>query len=421
MPRHHLLPILLVSAAAAGCGAAAGPAPMAPKPAEVVVSRAFQREVTDYEEFQGKTEGEKAVDIRARVPGYLDKVYVGREDDLIDGQKPPVREGGDVKQGQVLFVLQEKPFRDALTQAEKNYDQLVAQRDYNKRNMDRMRSSGTASSPSDIDNAETAYRTSEAQVAAAKAAVGIAQQNLEWATIRAPFDGRVGRRMADRGNDVKADDTILTRIVSLDPIYANFDVDERTYLRLMRFYDERGTSPSEKRDAPVEIGLTDETGFPHPGKIDFTDNRVDPDSGSVWLRGVFPNPKKLLLPGLFVRVRLPVGSAHPATLIPEQALATDQGQKNVWVVDYEHPISVDDKGHKVCRATYRRIHLGAQHESSRAVVDTDRGQKVPDSELVRPGECVIVSGLQRVRNDPQKGYAEVTVTNDPDKADDTKK
>jgi RND family efflux transporter MFP subunit len=326
-------------------------------------------------------------------------VYVGRVDGRQDGQKLPIREGSDVKEGRVLFVLQEKPYRDALTQAEKNYDQLVAQRDFNKRNMDRMRTSAGASSPADIDNAETAYRTSEAQVAAAKAAVGIAQQNLEWATIRAPFDGRIGKRMVDRGNDVKADDTILTRIISLDPIYANFDVDERTYLRLMRFYDEQGTSPSEKRDAPVEVGLSDEAGFPHKGKIDFTDNRVDPDSGSVWLRGVFANPKKLLLPGLYVRVRLPVGTAHTATLIPEQAVATDQGQKFVWVVG--------DDNH----AFYRLVHLGAQHGTLRVV-----------TEGIKPGERVIVSGLQRVRNDPQKGYAEVSVLHeDPAEADNTKK
>jgi multidrug efflux system membrane fusion protein len=386
MARHHLLPALILSAAAAGCGASAGPPPPAPKPAEVVVSSAIEKEVTDYEEFQGKTDAEKAVDIRARVAGYLDKVYVAREDELIDGRKPPIREGADLKQGQILFVLQEKPFRDALTQAEKNYEMLVRQRDYNKRNMDRMRNSGAGSSPADIDNAETAFRTSDAQADAAKAAAEIAKQNLEWATIRAPFDGRVGRRMVDRGNVVKADDTILTRIVSLDPIYAYFDVDERTFLRIERFYEAQGVSQEGRKDAPVEMGLSDEQGFPHAGKIDFTDNRVDPDSGSVWLRGVFPNPKKFLTPGLFVRVRLPVGHAHRAVLIPEQALATDQGQKFVWVVG-------DDD-----RATYRRIQLGAQHGSLRVV-----------REGIEPGERVIVSGLQRVRNKPNEKYAEVSV------------
>ncbi len=386
MLRQQLLPILLVStAAAAGCGPGqAQPAP--PKPAEVVVSRSFVREVTDYEEFQGKTDAEKAVDVRARVPGYLDKVYVAREDELIDGQKPPIREGSYVKQGQVLFVLQEKPFRDALTQAEKNFELLVTQRDFNKRNLERVRSSGLGSSTNDVDTADTAYRTSESQAAAAKATAEIARQNLEWATIRAPFDGRVGRRMVDRGNDVKADDTILTRIVSIDPIYVNFDVDERTYLRLVHYYEEQGINPSQKIDAPVDMGLSDEEDFPHPGRIDFIDNGLDANSGSVWLRGIFPNPKKILMPGLFARVRLPVGAAHRAVLIPEQALATDQGQKFVWVVG--------DDNH----ATYRRIQLGAQHGALRVV-----------REGIEPNERVIVSGLQRVRNDPTKGYAEVSV------------
>jgi RND family efflux transporter MFP subunit len=413
MRRYHLIFVPLLSAAVAGCGASAGPPLMAPKPAEVVVSRAFEKEVTDFEEFQGKTDSEKAVDVRARVPGYLDKVYVGREDELVDGEKPPIREGSYVKQGQVLFVLQEKPFRDAYTQAQKNYELLVTQRDFNKRNMERMRSSGIASSPGDVDNAETAYRTSESQAAAAKAAAEIARQNLEWATIRAPFDGRIGKRMIDRGNDVKADDTILTRIVSIDPIYVNFDVDERTYLRLVHYYEQQGINPSRKMDAPVEMGLSDEEGYPHPGRIDFIDNGLDTMTGSVWLRGVFPNPKMMLMPGLYARVRLPIGAPHRATLIREQALATDQGQKNVWVVDTEHPIG-EDGGKKVCRATYRRIHPGAQHGPLRAVNDRDGDKEFPAGEVVKPGECVIVSGLQRVRNDPKKGFAEVKILNDPD-------
>ncbi|HEX5268920.1 MAG TPA: efflux RND transporter periplasmic adaptor subunit [Gemmataceae bacterium] len=386
MRYHHLPPVLLLSAAVAGCGANAGPPPMAPKPAEVVVSKAIVKEVTDFEEFQGKTDAEKGVDIKARVGGYLDKVLVGREDDLIDGQKPPIREGSFVKQGQVLFVLQEKPFRDALTQAEKNYELLVTQRDFNRRNMERMRSSAGASSPADIDNAETAYRTADSQAGAAKAAVEIAKQNLEWATIRAPFDGRVGKRMVDRGNDVKADDTILTRIVSIEPIYVNFDVDERTYRQLVKFYQSQGINPSQRIDSPVEMGLSDETGYPHAGRIDFIDNGLDPNSGSVWLRGIFPNPDKVLMPGLFARVRLPVGAAHKSVLIPEQALATDQGEKNAWVVDENN------------HATYRRIQLGAQHGTLRVV-----------TKGVEEGERVIVSGLQRVRNDPKKGYAEVNV------------
>src|SRR5262249_28889262 len=147
-----------------------------------------------------------------------------------------------------------------------------------------------------------------------------------------------------------------------------------------------GRSSGSPQDMPVAIGLSDETGFPHEGKVDFVDNRVDPDSGSVWLRGVFPNRKKLLTPGLFVRVRLPVGERHRAVLIPERALATDQGQKHIWIVD--------DQNH----ARYQGLQPGAQHGALRVV---ESG--------IQPGERVIVSGLQRVRADPKKGYAEVEV------------
>jgi len=381
--------VLLLPAAAAGC-TNGQPPPPAGKPPDVVVSRAIRKQVTDYEEFQGKSDAEKAVDVRARVSGYLDKIYVAREDDeLVDGKKPPIREGTDVKKGQVLFVVQEKPFRDALTQAEKTLQGLMVQRNFNKRNAERLRTSGAGTSPTDVDTADTAWRYSEEQVGSAEAAVAIARQNLDWATIRAPFAGRIGRRMVDHGNVVKADDTILTRIVSLEPTYAYFDVDERTHLRLQRALERQGISPTDSRDRPVDIGLSDETGFPHRGTIDFTDNRVDPDSGSVWLRGVFANPTKLLTPGLFVRVRLPIGEPHQAIVIPEQALATDQGQKHVWVVD--------DQNH----ATYRQLELGAQHSSLRVV---DKG--------IEEGERVIVSGLQKVRNDPEKHYADVHVIRD---------
>ncbi len=381
--------VLLLPAAAAGC-TNGQPPPPAGKPPDVVVSRAIRKQVTDYEEFQGKSDAEKAVDVRARVSGYLDKIYVAREDDeLVDGKKPPIREGTDVKKGQVLFVVQEKPFRDALTQAEKTLQGLMVQRNFNKRNAERLRTSGAGTSPTDVDTADTAWRYSEEQVGSAEAAVAIARQNLDWATIRAPFAGRIGRRMVDHGNVVKADDTILTRIVSLEPTYAYFDVDERTHLRLQRALERQGISPTDSRDRPVDMGLSDETGFPHRGTIDFTDNRVDPDSGSVWLRGVFANPTKLLTPGLFVRVRLPIGEPHQAIVIPEQALATDQGQKHVWVVD--------DQNH----ATYRQLELGAQHSSLRVV---DKG--------IEEGERVIVSGLQKVRNDPEKHYADVHVIRD---------
>jgi RND family efflux transporter MFP subunit len=186
---------------------------------------------------------------------------------------------------------------------------------------------------------------------------------------------------------VKADDTALTLLVSVDPIYAYFDVDERTYLHIQDYLDQEDYSPGQRKALPVLLGRADQEGFPFKGTVDFVDNRVDPDSGSLWLRGVFPNRDRRLTPGLFVRVQLPIGGPHKAVLIPEQALATDQGQKYVWVVD--------DEDH----ARNRRLtSLGAQHGPLREV-----------KEGIDPGDRVIVSGLQRVRNDPGKEYATVHV------------
>jgi multidrug efflux system membrane fusion protein len=384
MPRHHLLPVLLLSAAAAGCGAAGGPPP-APKPAEVVVSRAFERGVTDYEEFQGKTDAVKSVDVRAHVSGYLDRY------DFIDG--------AEVTKGDVLFEIDPRPFKAELARADANVvlaDAHVKRLQYDFERAQTLLSKGSISRE-DYDKASGDLDEARATVKSVKAARDAAELNVTYSRVIAPISGRISRRLVDPGNMVKADDTMLTRIVSLDPIYAYFDIDERTFLRIERFYEKQGGSADGRKNAPVEMGLSDEQGFPRAGTIDFTDNRVDPDSGSVWLRGVFPNPNKFLTPGLFVRVRLPVGQAHTATLIPEQALATDQGQKFVWVVDDK----ADAEGKN--KATYRRIHLGAQHGSLRVV-----------TEGIKPGERVIVSGLQRVRNDPKTGHAEVKVLYDHD-------
>jgi RND family efflux transporter MFP subunit len=419
MLRRNFVPVLLLcAAAAAGCNPTAAPPP-AMKPPEVVVATAVEDEVTDYEEFQGKTEGEKAVDVRAHVSGYLDRFNF--------------KDGAEVREKDVLFEIDPRPFAAELERTEANVAQADAhlsrlENDYT-RAQQLLPKNGI--SREDFDRAAGDLQEGRASVKAARAARDMAKLNLTYSRVTAPIGGRISRRFVDPGNMVKADDTILTRIVSLDPIYAYFDIDERTHLRIQRFLEKEGArlkqqklrfgvahfvlqtlgagglAPGGVPAAPlaqplaalgvmhseafdpkvkVTMALTDEEDFPHQGYVDFVDNRVDPDSGSVWLRGVFPNPNKLLTPGLFLRVRLPVGEAHRAVLIPERALATDQGEKFVWVVDGQN------------HATYRKVRLGAQRGSQR-VVEKD----------MAPGERVIVSGMQRVRADPKKGYAEVEV------------
>jgi multidrug efflux system membrane fusion protein len=374
MPRKLRLLVLLLPAVLVGCHRAKNQSEDAKLP-EVMVSTPVKDSIINYSVFTGRTQSVNRVDLRARVTGFLDKVYVGREDESVDGQPPPIREGDDVKKGQILFVLEEKPYRDALTQAEKNYELLVTQRDFNKRNMDRMRSSGIASSPGDVDNAETAYRTSDSQVAAAKAAVEIAKKNLEWATIRAPFDGRIGRRQVDRGNDVKADDTILASIEQVNPLYAYFDVDERTTLRIGSLLPNGKVPADAAQKFPLTLGLANEKpeDFSHKGTLKFADNKVDPSTGTLRMWGLFENPRLDLKSGMFVRVRMGIGEAQPTLFIAETALNSDQGKKYVYVVDEDNKV------------VYSQVETGQRKDGLIAVTG------------LKGDERVVVDGLQRVR------------------------
>jgi RND family efflux transporter MFP subunit len=345
------------------------------RPPEVMVSVPLKDSLVNYAVFTGRTQSVNRVDLRARVTGYLDKIYVGREDEVQDGEKLPIREGDDVKMGQVLFVLQQKPFRDALNQAERNYDQLVTQRDFNRRNLERIRTSGVGSSPTDLDTADTAFRTSESQVGAAKSAVEIAKQNLEWATIRAPFDGRIGRRQVDRGTDVKADDTILAAIEQINPLYAYFDVDERTTLRIGGLLSNGKVPADAATRFPVTLGLANERpeDFSHKGALKFTDNKVDPSTGTLRMWGLFDNPKLDLKSGMFVRVRMGIGEPQETLFIAETALNSDQGKKYVYVIDEDNKV------------VYTPVETGQRKDGLIAVTG------------LKGGERVVVDGLQRVR------------------------
>jgi RND family efflux transporter MFP subunit len=219
------------------------------------------------------------------------------------------------------------------------------------------------------------YAEAKAAVEVSKAGKRSVEQNLDFTKVQAPISGRISRRFIDPGNLVKADDTILTRIVSLEPIYASFDVDERTTLRLQKLIRDKQITWSQDGKVPVFVGLADEgTTFPRQGFINFADNQVDPDTGTWRLRASFPNKDHALTPGLFVRVRLPIGGAHSALLIPEKAVIPDQGQMFVYVVDAKSTVE------------YRLVHVGRPHQGLRVVLDG-----------VKPTDKVIVSGLQRVR------------------------
>lgn len=351
------------------------PPPLAPpKPPEVVVTPAVMQQVVDFEEFTGRIEAFQAVEVRARVTGYLQSVHF--------------QEGDTVQKNQLLFKIDPALLQAEVDRSQANLEQAVAR--VRRLEADRKRidslPAGTVS-PQEVDRIMGDLAEAAAAVKSAQAALNAARVNLGYTEVLAPIHGRIGRRLVDPGNIVKADDTVLAYIADLDKVYVYFDVDERTYLHLARFLESRGQANlAAIREMPIWMGLVDETGFPRKGKLNFVDTRVDPNTGSVWVRGEFDNNDRLLTPGLFVRLRIRMGEPHPAVLIPERALSTDQGQKFVYVVEEVRNETGSDLATRKFRARYRVVELGGKH-----------GPLVEIRKGLAPGERVIVSGLQRVR------------------------
>jgi RND family efflux transporter MFP subunit len=348
----------------AGCErmqAKSAPLPVPPPP-EVLVSLPITRQITDYEDFPGRIEAVDSIDLRARVTGYLEKMHF--------------TEGDDVKKGDVLFEIDARPYQAELNRADANLVQAQAHLD--RLNSDYKRAVNLLPvgglSREEFDKMAGDRAEAVATVAVAKAARELADLNLGFTKVKTPISGRISRRFIDPGNLVKADDTILTSIVSLDPVYAYFDVDERNTLRAQRLIRDRKIKWAQGVGLPIFLGLPDELGFPQEGRLNFADNRIDADTGTWRLRGRFNNSDHLLTPGLFVRMHLPLGDPFPALLMAEQAVGTDQGQKYVYVVGENNKVD------------YRAIKAGKLHDGLRVI-----------TEGLAAGEKVIVSGLQRVR------------------------
>jgi RND family efflux transporter MFP subunit len=212
----------------------------------------------------------------------------------------------------------------------------------------------------------------------AKANCDLAALNLDYTRVTAPVDGRVSRYVVTVGNLIQSGDqnggTLLTTIVSVDPMYAYFDVDERTVLRVRQLIRERKARSARETEWPVSLGLATEEGFPHPGTINFEDNQVNPKTGTLRVRGVFRNKDEALSPGFFARVRVPIGQAHQALLVTDRAIDTDQGEKVLYIVNKKNEV------------VSRAVRLGALHDGLRVITDG-----------LKPGERVIVNGLQLVR------------------------
>jgi RND family efflux transporter MFP subunit len=361
-PAGRLAVLLFLGLAACGCDGPA-PKPAAPPVQEVEVGLPVTRQIVDYVDFTGRTEAMKSIDVRARVSGYLEKVLF--------------REGHDVQEGDVLFLIDPRTYQA-------DYDRAIANLAQAKAHLDRVEADyqraetliKTATiSKSDYDLALGNRQEAAALVHVAEAAVNTAKLNLDFTRVTAPISGQISRQNIDPGNLVMADNTILTTVISLDPIYAYFDVDEGTTLRFRRLLEAGKVKSARDVKSPVFLGLADEEQkFPHEGTINFVDNRLDPFTGTLCLRGMFDNHARFLAPGMFVRIRVPIGQVHPAILAAERAIGSDQGQKFLYVLN--------DKNQVV----YREVQTGAYQD----------GLRVIESGLA-PNERFIINGLQRVQ------------------------
>jgi RND family efflux transporter MFP subunit len=295
------------------------PVPRVPHP--VTVSRPARREAAPYQDYTGRTEAASSVNLRARVTGYLTKVAF--------------KEGSEVKQGDLLYEIDPRPYQAELAKAEANL--AVVETHLKRAEADVARVKAQLGkgviSREDYDKVVGDRGEAAAGVAAAKAVRELARLNLDFTKVSAPVGGRIGRLLVDPGNIVKADETVLATIVSKDPMYAYFDMDERTVLELRQAIASGKTKAAKLDELSVAIGLANKEGFPLPAKIDFVNNSVDPNTGTLRVRAVLPNAEGLLLPGMFVRVRMKFGPPRAVLVVPEAAILTDQGRKYVLVVN----------------------------------------------------------------------------------------
>jgi membrane fusion protein, multidrug efflux system len=364
----------------AGCNNQQPPAHGPPAP-EVTVSKPEQKEVVNWNEFTGRTAAVKLVNVTPRVSGYVVDI--------------PFKEGDIVHKGDLLFQIDPRPYRHAYEQAVGQLQQAQANQqlqDVTFARQQRLRETGVIAKE-DYDTALSNKGQAAAQVVSAQAALDSAQLNLEFTQVTSPITGRVSRQLVNIGNLVKADSTQLTTITSINPIYAYFSMDELAALSYQRLVGEGKLPGSQDGKTPVYLQLQDETGFSHEGTIDFLDNAFDSSTGTLLIRGSFPNSDGFLTPGNFVRIRLASSPQYGALLVADRAIGSDQDQSFVYVVDSKNI------------ARLRHIKTGQLAEGLRVVKSG-----------LQPEDVVIINGIIKVRPDspvkPQPGAMEQFSSND---------
>ncbi len=364
MPALLLLP-LLIAGFVAGCRPPTQPASAPPAPT-VSVALPTPTQVNEWDEFTGRLVSPETVEVRARVSGYIEQVHF--------------KEGGDVQQGDLLFTIDQRAFRAVVDRARAELGAARARAELatgEARRAEGLAASRAISTDTFENRVKSATEANEA-VRSAEAALAIAQLDLEFSEVRAPIAGRISNARVTAGNLVTGGNssgtTLLTTIVSLDPMQCYFQVDEASALRYRQLYREGRRASALFEQVPAEMGLGDESGFPRKGNIDFVDNELDPTTGTIRVRAVFPNADRLMSPGFFARIRVPGSGEYPAVLVRDSALGSDQGRPYVLVVADSDEV------------LYRPVRIGPLIDGLRAV-----------REGLSPSDRVIVSGLMAAR------------------------
>ena len=357
--------ILLSAALLSGCGENNAARQNEPPPPSVSVSEPVRKMVTEWDEFTGRFQAVDHVSIRPRVSGYLQSAHF--------------QEGSMVQKGDLLFVIDPRPYEAVAEEEQGRLQTAQSQLTFASRDLERAVELGRTQAVSQqvIDQRRQAMQAAEAAVITAEGALKRAKLDVEFTRVLSPMDGRIGRKLVTEGNLVSGGDTsatLLTTVVSLDPIYLYFNLDEQTYLKNSRL--RLAAPPPTAQDNPnaVHVALPDDTAFPHEGRMDWIDNELDPGTGTLRGRAVLPSPQLLFSPGQFGRVRLMGSAPYEAMLLPDSAIGSDQSRKIVYVVGKNDVVEL------------REVKLGRLIDGLRVV-----------HEGLKPDETVVISGLQRVR------------------------
>jgi membrane fusion protein, multidrug efflux system len=357
------------------------PARQALPPASVTVSKPVRKEIVDWNEFTGRTAAVNLVNITARVSGYIVNI--------------PFKEGDMIHKGDLLYQIDPRPYQDVYDQALGQLKQAQANQQLQEVTYERQArlQQTKVIAKEDYDTALSNKNQAAAQVISAQAAVNAAQLNLEFTRVISPIDGRVGRQLVNLGNLVQADSTQLTTVVSIDPIYAYFSMDELAALGYQRLVRDGKLASTSDGKALVYLRLQDENGFPHEGTVNFADNAYDTTTGTLLIRATFQNHDGFLTPGNFVRVRIASSPQYEALLVADRAIGTDQDQSFVYVIDSKNI------------AQLRHVTVGPMADGLRVVKSG-----------LKPDDVIVVNGILKVRPNspvkPENGSMEQFATND---------